>query len=98
MAIRLYEIHGWGEFSSSIDSRNPVRDGRIYDTMEQSDLAEFRFYEGDSETGAPGGLICNYCNSSVFKWYDIGVVPNLLELMEDAAAHYALAHRKSDGG
>jgi hypothetical protein len=65
--------------------------------MEQSDLAQFRFYEGDSETGAPGGLICNYCESKVIKWYEIGVVPNLLELMEDAAAHFAQVHRTSNG-
>jgi hypothetical protein len=66
--------------------------------MEQSDLREFRFYEGDSDLGTYGGLICNHCPSLTIKNYDtvLNSNPNLLELMEDAAAHFAQVHRKSN--
>ncbi len=68
--------------------------------MEQSDLAQFHFYEADSDSGMPGFLTCGNCEDASVKSYEfeLGVVPNLLQLMEDAAAHFAQVHRKSNDG
>lgn len=65
--------------------------------MEQDDLEEFKFWTDD--TGGYGYLDCLHCaNRETIKRYDTALrcSINLLELMEDAAAHFAQVHRKSN--
>lgn len=66
--------------------------------MEQDDLEKFRYWESDGI----GYLDCYHCNLNSGRTIsnsDLETMgrPNLLELMEDAAAHFAEVHRKSNG-
>jgi len=63
--------------------------------MEQDDLAKFYPYDDMYERTVLSCQICGEAGRDI-KAYEIGIQPNLLELMEDAAAHFAAVHRKSN--